>query len=156
VLRVWVSFVGLSWAAVCNTVWAVVRRGLFVPDGFVFLCTGGSRVVVERVVGKLRLVLGDFGVRVVEVEDRGDLGYFVGVVDGVVGGLVRDGCEVAVDVGPGRKPMSIAMLLVALRYGVRAFYLYLEDESYRDVDYPLVPFPLQRLEEVSFGLVEGR
>ncbi len=150
-MRVWVSFVGRRRAAVCNTVWAADRKGVFHPDKVVLIHTEETKSVACEAGEKLRVVVEGVEVELVEVEDRGGLPYFREVAERIVGGAAAEGCEVAVDVGPGRKPMSIAILLAALKHGAKAYYLHLKDNSYSDVDYPLIPLPLQRLEEVSLG-----
>ncbi|MHA1593916.1 MAG: hypothetical protein ACTSXX_04150 [Candidatus Baldrarchaeia archaeon] len=158
--KVWVTFVGESPPAVYNPVWAAFKKGMFTPNVFYLLHTEKTEENAKKVAEVIKRICKEYG----DIEEPEIFMELVGEEDfnaifrrpvEIIKEEVERGAEVAIDITPGRKYMSAALLIAAKIPGVKhAFYLHLKDMSFRDVDYPQIPMKVQEFHDL-LKIVEG-
>ena len=149
--RSWISFVGNSPVAVINTIWAACKEG-FVPGKIHLIYTSGEHgtrkfaIIVRDMLHKLLPYydITDPEIVLHEVPNEPKINEYSKVIESI---LKEETNEVAVDITPGRKFMSVFLYHIALRFDnvTRIYYLLLKDTTYQNSLYPTIPMPLLAL-----------
>ena len=154
-LNFWVSFMGSSPLASLNCIWLAYERDGFLPDKVIYFVTPLAKRKVEqylaafkeffaRVKGKRNVALEQL-IEIIEISEPSSLDTLTELVAHKVEECKKRGF-VAVDITPGRKIMSIAALEGASRANAdKIYYLYLLDESYRNMFAQEIPCVIQTL-----------
>ncbi|MDI9633592.1 MAG: hypothetical protein QFX32_05995 [Methanolinea sp.] len=151
--RTYVTLLGRSSWALLNAYYAVCREARYFPDEVAVVAEEPFRDQEGPVTGGIRAISEHFGfspeVGCIPVA-RGDMVDAFRRVHGLVTARKGEGCEVAIDITPGRKAVVAALLLpVTLRDVDHVFYL--EIATTRDAarPYQMIPRQFHRLHDFS-------
>lgn len=147
------TMLGRSPWALLNAYYAVCREARYFPSEVAVVAEEPFHGQAGPVEEGIRAISGHFGfspeVGCIPVA-RGDMVDAFRRVHGLVKGRKGEGCEVAIDITPGRKAVVAALLLpITLRDVDHVFYL--EIATTRDVakPYQMIPRQYHRLHDFS-------
>ena len=151
--RCWISFVGTSPVAVVNTIWASCKKAhSFIPERVHLIYTegpSGTKKHAEEAKAMISTLLQTYGIKNPEIIlhaicDKPIFEEYEKLLNSIINGETG---EIAIDLTPGRKYMSIFLHHIAMNNEKvdRLFYLLLKDNEYLNELYPVIPYQLQVL-----------
>ncbi len=153
--QVWISSGSTTIEAIVNPIAAAcVGDGVteqYVPDTVYFLDNPGLGDSIETASELTQTILRQHGiddptVEVVTIEHETDFDGIVGHYRSAIETAQAADAEVAVDVTPGRKFMSVIAFNAGTTFGVdHIFYFYLKSSEYYSHIYPNIPKPAAEL-----------
>lgn len=153
--RIWVSSGSTTIEAMVNPIAAAcVGDGIdepFVPETVYFLDNPGLGDAIDRASELVRTVLSQHGVaeptiEVTPIDHETEFDQIVAHFRDAIEAGTESGAEVAVDVTPGRKFMSVIAFNAGTTFDVdHIFYFYLTTNDYYRCVYPEIPKPAAEL-----------
>ncbi|MFC7043733.1 hypothetical protein [Halonotius sp. GCM10025705] len=153
--HVWISSGSTTIEAMVNPIAAAcVGDGItepYVPDTVYFLDNPGLDDAIDTASELTQTILRQHGVdeptiEVATVEHETEFDAIVGHYQTAIEAAQEDGADVAVDVTPGRKFMSVIAFNAGTTFDVdHIFYFYLKSSEYYSRIYPNIPKPAAEL-----------
>lgn len=147
--NVWVTSGSTTIEAMVNPIIAACAGdGLdepFVPDTVYFLDNPGLGDAIARTTAITRTVLEQYGVtdptiETTQIDHETDFGEIVSHFQGAIESARTENANVAVDVTPGRKFMSVIAFNAGTTFDAdHVFYFYLKSSEYYSRAYPEIP-----------------
>jgi len=153
--KVWISSGSTTIEAMVNPIAAAcVGDGItepYIPDTVYFLDNPGLDDAIDTASELTQTILQQHGVdeptiEVATVEHETEFDAIVGHYQTAIEAAQNDGADVAVDVTPGRKFMSVIAFNAGTTFDVdHIFYFYLKSSAYYSRIYPNIPKPAAEL-----------
>ncbi|MHA1593914.1 MAG: CRISPR-associated ring nuclease [Candidatus Baldrarchaeia archaeon] len=157
---VWITFVGVSLAAICNTIWMCYDLDILRPNVFYLIYNEKTRDLMYDARDLISEICKTYGIpnpQIAGIKTKeDDLDQISREIRKILKFETKKGSRIAVDLTPGRKYMTLILAIIAAQFNVdHAFYLHLKDPQYQNELYPRIPQPLQELYDLNRILKEG-
>ncbi|MHA1755978.1 MAG: hypothetical protein ACTSVV_04350 [Promethearchaeota archaeon] len=149
---IWITTVGWSPFAVINPLWAYCKNYKEIPDKIILIHTPYEKIkenlnICKRYISEILKTYNEKGLNeifIIEEEIENDsLELYANMLKKIIHReIYQKPKKIILDITPGRKYMSAINLIFASRIEnlvIQAFYLYLYENFYQNIPYPLTP-----------------